>query len=129
MIAAAFAQTSPSRLRSLVFAHPLTGFGALPVTERAAAAEKRIRPFEDQGAMAFASMRGPRLLASGADPELVGDVVATMAQVPPAAYRQAVMMMRSADLFAEADGIDLPALVVAGSEDPLAPPETCRSLA
>ena len=129
LIAAAFARTSPGRLHSLVFAHPLTGFGALPARERAAAAEHRIRPLERLGPQGFARSRAPRLLAPGADRALVDDVVETMARVPAAAYRQAVMMMKSADLLAESGAIGLPVLVLAGSDDPLAPPETCRGLA
>ena len=129
LIAAAFARTSPGRLRSVVFAHPLMGFGALPASERAGAAEHRIRPFESLGPQVFADSRGPRLLAPGADRALIDEVVATMARVPLGGYRQAVMMMKQADLLAAAAGIGVPALVVAGSDDPLAPPETCHGLA
>ncbi len=129
LIAAAFARLAPGRLRSVVFAHPLTGFGALPADERAAAAAQRIRPFDALGPQGFAQSRAPRLLAPGAAQTLVEEVVATMSEVPPAAYRQAVLMMKSADLMTEAAAIGLPALVVAGSDDPLAPPEICRGLA
>lgn len=129
LIAAAFARKSPGRLRSVVFAHPLMGFGGLPARERTAAAEQRIRPFESLGADGFAKSRGPRLLAPGADGALIDEVVSTMALVPLDGYRQAVMMMKQADLLATACGIDVPSLVVAGSDDPLAPPETCRGLA
>ena len=37
--------------------------------------------------------------------------------------------MTQADLLAAAAGIGVPALVVAGSDDPLPPPETCHGLA
>ena len=48
--------------------------------------------------------------------------------VPDHAQR-VVAEKRNADLLAEAPRLDLPVLVVAGADDPLAPPDTCRALA
>lgn len=128
-VAAALARAAPGRIRSVVFAHPLTGFGALPEDRRAGEVEKRVRPFEALGAAGFARSRAPGLLAAGAPAALVAEVAASMAVAAAAPYRQAVAMLGPVDLFAAAPTLRLPALVVAGSEDRLAPPETCERLA
>lgn len=129
LVAAALARAAPGRLRSVVFAHPLTGFGALPQGRRAREVDARVRPFEALGAAGFARSRAPGLLAAGAPAALVAEVAASMAGTAAAPYRQAVAMMGPADLFAAAPALRLPALVVAGSEDRLAPPAACARLA
>lgn len=129
LIAASFARAFPERTRAVVLAHPLFGFGALPPEERAAAVEGRTGAFLRLGPRGFAEDRGPRLLASGASEELIAEVVATMAEARPEGYVPAVAMMTGADLAAEAPLIDAPVHVVAGSEDPLAPPARCLGLA
>ena len=128
-IAASFARAFPPRTRAVVLAHPLFGFGALPAGERAAAVEERTGAFLRLGPRGFAEDRGPRLLAPGASEALIGEVVATMAAARPEGYVPAVTMMTGADLAAEAPQIDAPVHVIAGSEDPLAPPGRCRALA
>ena len=129
LIAASFARAFPARTRAVVLAHPLFGFGALPPDERAAAVEERTGGFLRLGPRGFAEDRGPRLLASGAPEALIAEVVAAMAEARPEGYVPAVTMMTGANLAAEAPQIDAPVHVVAGSEDPLAPPARCLGLA
>ena len=129
LIAASFARARPNRATAVVFAHPLFGFGALEPVERAAAVAGRTGAFVALGPRGFARDRAPRLLAPGALPALLAQVVETMASARPEGYLPAVAMMTDADLVSEAAGIDAPVHVIAGACDPLAPPERCRRLA
>ncbi len=103
-IVVAFAAVAPEHVVSPVFA--------------------RTRPFLEPGARRFAESRVPRLLAPGAPVHLGAELVDAMGTAPAAAYVQAVEMMTFADPFVAAPGIRMPALAVAGSDDPLAPRET-----
>lgn len=129
LVAAAFGRAFPERTRAAVLAHPLFGFGALAPAERAAALDERTEAFLRLGPRGFAEERGPRLLASGASPALAAEIVETMAAARPEGYVPAVGMMTDADLPAEAARVAAPVHVIAGSDDPLAPPERCRALA
>lgn len=129
LIAASFARAFPDRIRAVVLAHPLFGFGALAPAARAAAVEERTGAFLRLGPRGFAEDRGPRLLAPGASEGLVAEVVATMAGARPEGYVPAVAMMADIDLPTEAAQVAAPVRIVAGSDDPLAPPERCRALA
>ena len=129
LIAAAFARAFPDRTHAIVLAHPLLGFGALAPAARAAAVEERTGAFLRLGPRGFAEDRGPRLLAPGASEGLVAEVVGTMAGARPEGYVPAVAMMADIDLPTEAARVAAPLHVVAGSDDPLAPPERCRAFA
>ena len=129
LIAASFARAFPERTRAVLLAHPLFGFGALALAARAAAVEERTGAFQRLGPRGFAEDRGPRLLASGASEGLVAEVVGTMAAARPEGYVPAVAMMADIDLPAEAAQVAAPVRIVAGSDDPLAPPDRCRALA
>ncbi|MDE0171859.1 MAG: alpha/beta fold hydrolase [Defluviicoccus sp.] len=129
LIAAGFARAFPDRIRAVVLAHPLFGFGALAPAARAAAVEERTGAFLRLGPRGFAEDRGPRLLAPGASEGLVAEVVATMAGARPEGYVPAVAMMADIDLSAEAAQAAAPVHIVAGSDDPLAPPDRCHALA
>ncbi|MDE0333926.1 MAG: alpha/beta fold hydrolase [Defluviicoccus sp.] len=128
-IAASFARAFPDRTDAVVFAHPLFGFGALAPAARAAAVEERTAAFLRLGPRGFAEDRGPSLLAPGASGSLIAEVVATMAGARPEGYVPAVAMMADIDLAAEAPHVAAPVRIIAGSDDPLAPPERCRTLA
>ncbi len=128
-IAAAFARDFPERSAAVVLAHPLFGFGALTPAERAAAVEERTGAFLRLGPRGFAERRGPGLLAPGAAEAIVAEVVETMAAARPEGYVPAVATMAGIDLPTEARRIAAPVRVIAGSDDPLAPPERCRALA
>ena len=129
LIAASFARAFPERIRAVVLAHPLFGFGALAPTARGTAVEERTGAFRRLGPRGFAEDRGPRLLGPGASEGLVAEVVATMAGARPEGYVPAVAMMADIDLPTEAAQVAAPVRIVAGSDDPLAPPERCRALA
>ena len=129
LIAASFARAFPERTDVVVLAHPLFGFGALAPAARAAAVEERMAAFLRLGPRGFAEDRGPRLLAPGASGRLIDEVVATMAGARPEGYVPAVAMMADIDLAAEAPHVAAPVRIIAGSDDPLAPPERCRALA
>lgn len=129
LIAVSFARAFPERIRAVVLSHPLFGFGALAPAARAAAVEERTGAFLRLGPRGFAEDRGPRLLAPGASEGLVAEVVAAMAGARPEGYVPAVAMMADIDLPAEAARLAAPVRIVAGSDDPLAPPDRCRALA
>lgn len=129
LVAAAFAAARPGRTRALVLAHPLMGFGALAPDARAAAVAERNGAFQSLGPRGFAEDRAPRLLSPGAPAALLAEVIESMASAPPGGYAQAVAMMERADLAADARRAAAPVHVIAGADDPLAPPERCRALA
>ena len=129
LIAASFARQFPGRAATVVLAHPLFGFGGLAPMERAAAVEERTGAFLRLGPRGFAEDRGPRLLAPGASGAFIAEIVETMAEARPEGYVPAVAMMADADLSAEVAQVAAPVHVIAGSDDPLAPPERCLALA
>jgi 3-oxoadipate enol-lactonase len=77
---------------------------------------------------AFAQARADVLLAEPADPPIRNEVVETMARIDPAAYRIGAEAVWLADQRDRARAIDVPTLVVCGSEDKVTPPELSREL-
>ena len=112
----------PARIASLVLAdsfaeHP-DGQG---IFDRSIAASDDLR--------ALADNRVDVLLAQPADPGVRHEVVETMAQISPAAYRIGARAVWLADQRQRAAAIRVPTLVLCGSEDKVTPPALSTALA
>ncbi|MGD9953059.1 MAG: alpha/beta fold hydrolase [Burkholderiales bacterium] len=71
----------------------------------------------------------PPMRGSRAEPEGVALAERVMSSVPPATYRKAVQLLTTFDRRAQLPGIRVPTLVLAGSEDRVAPAEVMARMA
>jgi 3-oxoadipate enol-lactonase len=78
---------------------------------------------------AMAEARVDVLLAQPADPAVRSEVVDTMARIPLPAYRIGAEAVWLADQADRAQAIDVPTLVVCGTEDKVTPPILSQALA
>jgi 3-oxoadipate enol-lactonase len=81
------------------------------------------------GMRALAEARVDALIGSEAGDDLRLEVVETMSRIDPAAYAMGAEAVWLADQKERAKGIDVPTLVVVGSDDRITPPELSASLA
>ena len=122
VVALALYNLAPARCASLILAdsfalHPQ----GTAIYERAIAASADLR-----GA---AEARVDMLLAQPADPALRAEVVETMARIDPAAYRIGADAVWLADQSERAASVNVPTLVLVGSEDSITPPALSKQLA
>jgi 3-oxoadipate enol-lactonase len=122
VIAIAMHAVSPKRVASLVLAD---SFAVHP--EGAAIYERSLAGSSDMRALAEA--RTDFLLAQPADPAVRGEVIETMARIPPAAYVVGARAVWLADQRDRARNIGVPTLVLCGSEDKPTPPALSLALA
>ncbi|MER7011593.1 alpha/beta fold hydrolase [Saccharopolyspora sp. NPDC000359] len=115
VIATRVALKAPESLRSLVLADSSRGSGR---TDRGRAAMgARVDELRERGPAEFAALRGPRLVAPGADPAVVEQVVALMSRVRMPGYGHAARAMAATDHSAQLALITTPTLVVVGEQD------------
>ena len=122
VVALALYDLAPERCASLILAdsfavHPQGG----AIYERAIGASADLR-----GA---AEARVDMLLAQPADPALRTEVVETMARIDPTAYRIGADAVWLADQTQRAASVNVPTLVLVGSEDSITPPALSQQLA
>jgi pimeloyl-ACP methyl ester carboxylesterase len=124
LMAARFAMSHPARVLSLSLCSIAAGHGALPAEERRKLLDQRVNDVATLGPREMARQRGPRLVASGASPEILQRVIDTMGAVRPDGYAQAARMLSIADI--KADVVRLPAAlplqIVYGDADIITPP-------
>ncbi len=77
---------------------------------------------------AFADARTDFLLAQPASAAVRAEVVETMSKIDPAAYRLAAEAVWLADQRLRAGAIDVPALIICGTDDRATPPELSHEL-
>lgn len=128
-IAAALCRMRPRLAMTATLLHPIGGYGAADEATRRAGYEARVEGISELGMAGFAASRASALLGSAAAPDSVARVIDIMSAIPETGYRQLVAMMGTADLMADASAVDLPALVIAGGEDRVAPTDSCRAIA
>jgi 3-oxoadipate enol-lactonase len=121
VVAIAMHALAPERCQSLILADT---FASHP--DGRAIYERSIAASEDLRAMAEA--RVDVLLARPADPAVRTEVVETMAHIDPAAYRIGAEAVWLADQRDRAAAIDVPTLVICGSEDKVTPPTLSHDL-
>jgi 3-oxoadipate enol-lactonase len=88
--------------------------------------ERSVAAADDLRAMAEA--RADVVLAQPADPAVRAEFVETMAHIDPAAYRIGAEAVWLADQRDRAAAIDVPTLVICGSEDKVTPPALSHEL-
>jgi 3-oxoadipate enol-lactonase len=86
----------------------------------AAAMVQRVEELDRLGVRAFAERRAPALLSPSAAPELSAEVVRTMsASLHPEGHRRAADVMGTTDHSDSLARVDVPTLIICGSEDPV----------
>ncbi len=123
LIGAAFAGRHPGRTLSYTFCQGLPGLAGLPPAERERQRKARLDAYLSGGAEALAEERGRRMLGPDASDAVADLVIGVMKLIPQRGYCQAVEMMARSDIAELALAVVAPTLVVAGSDDPVSPPE------
>lgn len=129
VILADLAQSNPGRIRSMIFACGVTGMGHLDPQKRAQLRSVRRAEIESMGQRKFAETRNSTYVASGLPAELVERVVKLAGSAQPEGYLQAYGALTESDIFPSLAKINVPALVVSGTNDPIAPARDCERVA
>lgn len=124
IIAIAMHALAPQRCASLILAD---SFAVHP--EGQAIFERSVDASRTIGMRALAEARAGMLLGSAASDALRGEVVETMAAIDPGAYRIGAEAVWLADQRDRAAAIDVPVLVMCGTEDRITPPDLSVELA
>ena len=117
------------RVERLVLASPAAGYGSLPEETRQCRTEERLAAMARLGPAGLAAERAAVLLSPHASAAAVEQVRVVMRALRPDGYAQAVRMLGAADIFTDAGGIKVPALVLCGSADTVTPEAGCRRVA
>ena len=120
----------PQLIKALVlgFTSPSFGGGSSEFVDKFIAA--RIGPLDEGCSMAEVAARLlPSMRGSKSQPEGVAHAERVMAAIPPATYRKAVQLLTTFDRRAQLSAIAVPALLVAGSEDRVAPANVMQRMA
>ncbi|WP_374263268.1 alpha/beta fold hydrolase [Zoogloea sp.] len=130
MVALHTAARYPGRLAGLVLACCTPAFGATDGALQQAFLARRLGPLDEGATMREVAVELiPSMVGPGADPQLVGDAVALMADIAPATYRAAMRALVGFDARAALPTLTLPALVVAGRHDRVSTPQVLRRMA
>ena len=129
VILADLAQSNPSRIKSMIFACGVTGMGHLDPQARAGLRATRRTEIESMGQRKFAEMRNSTYVATGLSAALVERVVELAGSAKPEGYLQAYGALTESNIFPLLANIAVPALVVSGANDPIAPARDCERVA
>ncbi|HTS41273.1 MAG TPA: alpha/beta hydrolase [Xanthobacteraceae bacterium] len=129
VIVADLARSNPRRVASIIFACGVTGMGHLDPQERARLRSVRRSEIESMGQRKFAELRNSTYVAKGLSAELVKRVVDLAGSADPEGYLQAYGALTESNIFPLLADIDVPALVVSGANDPIAPAKDCERVA
>ena len=119
----------PARVKALVLSFTSAAFvGGSDFAKQFVAA--RIGPLDAGKSMAdLAAALMPALRGSKSDPEGLARAERAMGAVPQETYRKAVHLLTTFDRRAQLPSIKVPTLLVAGSEDKVAPPAIMEKMA
>jgi pimeloyl-ACP methyl ester carboxylesterase len=129
VILADLAQAHPERVRAMVFACGVTGLGHLEPQERSRLRSVRRAELESMGQRKFAELRNSTYVAKGTPEALVQRVVELAGSAQPEGYLAAYGALTESNIFPSLAKIDVPALVIAGANDPIAPARDCERVA
>jgi 3-oxoadipate enol-lactonase len=129
VILADLVQSNPGRISAMVFACGVTGMGHLAPEERARLRSVRRAELESLGQRKFAEQRNSTYVASGIPAALVARVVELAGSATTEGYLQAYGALTESNIFDSLKDIDLPALVLAGGNDPIARAGDCERVA
>lgn len=125
-VALSLAARHPGRAAALVLADTRA---EADTTEAAEGRHRAAAQVRGGGLAAFLDDFGPRLVAPGDDASLAAARAIADRQEPEAVARALEALAGRADRRADLGGIDVPTLVVVGSEDALTPPPFAETLA
>jgi pimeloyl-ACP methyl ester carboxylesterase len=129
LMAGAFAALHPQRLQRVVLLCPAGGYGAPGLQARAQQVrDERLGTLDRLGVAGMARERGPRLVRDGAGEDIRQWAVWNMARLRPDGYRQAVAMLCSGHLAANAP-LTMPVEVHVGEHDRVTTPDAVRAIA
>jgi pimeloyl-ACP methyl ester carboxylesterase len=120
----------PDRIAALVlaFTSPAFGGGGSQFARQFIAA--RIGPLDEGKTMAqVAKALMPSMRGTKSDPQGLAHAERVMSAIPPETYRKAVQMLTTFDRKDQLEKIAVPTLLVAGSDDRIAPPTVMESMA
>ena len=123
VVAIAMHSAAPARCASLIIAD---SFAVHP--EGQAIYDRSVAASRSMTMRQLAEARASVLLGSAATPELLGEIVDTMARIDPAAYRLGAAAVWLADQRGRAAEIDVQTLILVGEEDAITPPELSEEL-
>ena len=123
LVATAFAGRYPARARALVLSAPNTGAGALPEAERRKHFMERTIPLQLLGPAEMARRSAERLVAPGTPAEVLDYIRGFGAGLSNKGFSDAAHMMSCADGIAQIADLVQPILILAGTEDRIAPRE------
>jgi len=129
LMAGAFAAQSPDGLKALVFANPANGYGAADEEIRSAKLNQRLDMLNKLGTDGMAEERSASLLSDKASADALELVKWNTRRTTMKGYAQAARMLAGGNLKGDAAGINIPTLVVCGSEDTVTPEAGCREIA
>jgi pimeloyl-ACP methyl ester carboxylesterase len=129
VILADLAQSNPGRIKSMIFACGVTGMGHLDPQARARLRATRRMEIESMGQRKFAETRNSTYVAAGLSAELVERVVELAGSARPEGYLQAYGALTESNIFSSLANIDVPALVISGANDLIAPARDCERVA
>lgn len=120
----------PQRVRALVLCFTSAAFGGSGSDFARQFIAARIAPLDEGRTMAEIAARVmPALRGSRSDPAGLALAEHIMSAVPPDTYRQAVRLLTTFDRRAQLPGIRVPTLLVAGSDDRVAPAAVMERMA
>jgi 3-oxoadipate enol-lactonase len=129
MAALEFAHTFPDRVEGLILSGTTPAFGSRDGTFEARFLAARLGPLDAGASMAdLARAATAELVGSRAGPEAGRRTEALLAEVPEAAYRQAIACLVTFDRREALSRIKTPTLLIAGEEDRNAPLKTMERM-
>jgi pimeloyl-ACP methyl ester carboxylesterase len=129
VILADLAQSNPGLIGAMVLACGVTGMDHLAPLERARLRALRRAEIESMGQRKFAEMRNSTYVAKGRSAALVARVIELAGSAQPEGYLQAYGALTESNIFNSLPNIDVPALVIAGADDPIARAGDCERMA
>jgi 3-oxoadipate enol-lactonase len=129
MVALEFAHAFPERLEGLILSGTTPAFGSRDGAFAAQFLATRLGPLDAGASMADLAKSAPaELLGSRAGSDAAQRTAALLAEVPEAAYRQAIACLVTFDRRESLKEIRTPTLLIAGEEDRNAPLKTMERM-
>jgi pimeloyl-ACP methyl ester carboxylesterase len=120
----------PDRIAALVLAFTSPAFGGTGSQFARQFIAARVGPLDEgktMGQVAKALM--PTMRGTKSDPQGLAHAERVMSAIPPETYRKAVQLLTTFDRRDHLEKIAVPTLLVAGSDDKIAPPSVMESMA
>ena len=122
LIAQDFYGTYPDRVRALILADTTQGDGALPVKLRERKLADRMGMIQTMTPAELAEERAPKLFSKRAPKELIAEAISIMSEVRESGYGSAAIALATADVRRVVNNINVPLLMIWGSEDKITSP-------